>query len=109
MVLDQKDEEGWEQNSNAAADNTKLVGNATLMAAACALFAFILVGIVIRHKKRTDRMPFSFTQRYRSVKERLDAVIVPKVNNQGEFDLELLEDNIKGKRNPAYRMSHRLL
>ena len=80
-------------NGNVAAGNTKLVRNATLVAVACALFAFILVGIVIRHKKRTDRMSFSFTQRYRSVKERLDAVIVPKVNNQGGSELELLEDD----------------
>ena len=100
-------------NGNVAAGNTKLVRNATLMAAACVLFAFILVGIVIRHKKRTDRMSFSFTQRYRSVRERLDAVIVPKDCQKsiikGDSTWNYLEIIRKGERNPAYRMSHRLL
>jgi len=80
-------------NDNVAVDNTKLVRNATLVVVAWALFAFILVGIVIMHKKINNRMSFSFTQRYRSVKERLDAVIVPKVNNQGGSELELLADD----------------
>jgi len=98
MILDQEDEEGREQtlNDNVAVDNTKIVRNATLMAAACALFAFILVGIVIMHKKRSDRMPFSCTQRYRSVKERPDdSPMMPSLCQQSiiKEDLELLEDN----------------